>query len=132
MTNQTNIKRIHILVKSSYNHATKTGQYKLYDMENKLLVKKRNFKNVVSSDNVIAFLGLCDGLKTIPRSLVYSTNSVAVIWAQNKWCNSKSLDKKLSSSIIAATEYLRCNDCSSRIHGRPPRNLTPVIKDSNS
>lgn len=131
MTTQTNINHTQIQVKSSYNHATKSGRYKLYDMENKQLIKKGNFKNVTSSDNVIAFLGICEGLKTMRTAMIYSTNSVAVIWAQKKWCNSKSIDKKIFPLVVAATEYLRCNDCSSRIHGKLPRNLTPLVKATN-
>lgn len=121
MTIQSNINAVGMVVKSSYNSTLKTGYYKIYDLTSNELVKKRVFKNVAASDNVMAYLGIYDALKRMPSVNVYSTNNVAVIWAQNKWCNSKVLDKGIIKFIKEATDYLRCNDCLGRIHDKLPR-----------
>lgn len=121
MTIQSNINAAGMVVKSSYNSALKTGYYKIYDLTSKEPVKKRVFKNVAASDNVMAYLGIYQALKRMPSVNVYSTNNVAVIWAQNKWCNSKVLDKGIIKFVKEATDYLRCNDCSGRIHDKLPR-----------
>lgn len=119
-----------LVVKSSYNPHSKIGYYKVFDIHNNHCVLKRFFKNVSTSNNVMAFLGIAVALKysnkfPIPIK-VHCSNDVAVRWAKMKACNSKIKDREISNFIIQATEYFRCNDFATQIQFGIPRFLKPI------
>lgn len=119
-----------LLVKCSYNPHAKKGQFRIYDVLNKTVFYKKTFRNVTTSANVMAFLGIAEALKLtnrLPtRIKVFCTNDVAVTWVKKKVCNSKTQDQKLSGLITQANEYLRCNDCGDRIQLGVPKRLISI------
>lgn len=136
MTNEFQTPTEGLLVKCSYNPHTKTGHFRIYDIHNKTVFYKKVFKNVTTSANVMAFLGITKAIQLtnrLPTRIeVFCANDVAVIWVQKKVCNSKTQDQKLSGLIIQANEYLRCNDCGDRIQLGVPKRLVSIGEHSEN
>ncbi len=131
MTNNTIISEKGLLIKSSYNFKSKRGYYKIFRLADKKLMVKGISRNTNASDNVMSFLGVITALK-LTRKLkeavtLYCPNSTALAWVKKKKCNSKVVDNKLLNAIIAANEYLRCNDFPDvEFSERVPKRLIPI------
>jgi len=82
-----------LTVLSSYTIHTRRGEYKVIDIENGELVARREFRNAITSDVLMAFLGICAAHKFKTENgyteKVYCTNASAYGWAKNKKINTK-------------------------------------------
>lgn len=121
-----------LLVVSTYRLNEKSGSYAVYDLErNEFAIPKQTIQDVVTSDNVISFLGIVEALKySYERGEflnVFCANNCAVAWTKKKTCNSKITHHHMLEITNEALNFLFQNSFNEEIVGWQPSWPSPRI-----
>jgi hypothetical protein len=93
-----------LVVLSSYNINSRRGEFRVIDIETTELVAQKEFINAITSDSVIAVLGICAAgqfyLDNGYTEKIYCSNVVSYIWAAKKQIKSKASSTSMRELAI--------------------------------